>query len=224
MIAEVSLSSSEVRIGDLIADLDPLTASIDLGPAPAAGGSRVIERDELLDAFRSHGLEPPHVVPAAVRVVRKMQRLTPQAIGDLVRGALGDSLPRGVGLADVHATRATVPDGWTRVTCEVPRPPHKAGAVSSSASLTFYESEQALWRISVPVDLSLSPEAVPYDVPRGSHVWLLIRRGLVEVSASGTAGADADVGGLVPVMLLPSGRVISARLEDKEHAVALGLP
>lgn len=223
-VAEVSVSSSHLRMGDLIADLDPDASSIDLGPAPAAGGSRVLDREELLGAFREHGVTPPHLVPAAMRVIRKMQRMEPQTIADLVRATIGDTLPRGTSLAEVHAKRTSIPDGWTRVTCEIPRPPHKTGSVTSSVSLTFFENEQALWRVSVPVDLSLSSEAVLYDLPRGSHVLLLIRRGLVEVSASGTAGADADVGGLVPVILMPSGRVISARLEDKEHAVALGLP
>src|SRR5580692_4652439 len=73
--AEVSVSSSHLRVGDLIADLDSEAAAIDLGPSPAAGGSRVVDRDEILRAFREHGMDPPHVVPVAMRVVRKMQRI-----------------------------------------------------------------------------------------------------------------------------------------------------
>ena len=56
----------------------------------------------------------------------------------------------------------------------------------------------------------------------GLAITLVIRRGLVEVSSAGTAGADADVGDLVPVVLSPSGRTISARLEDADHALAVG--
>jgi Chaperone for flagella basal body P-ring formation len=221
---EIPVASSHLRMGDILADLDAESAAIDLGPAPAASGSRVVDHEELVRAFREHGIEPPHVLPGAVRIVRKMRRLSPRDLGDLVRSGLQESLPRGATVADVHGTSTSVPDGWTRATCEVPRPPHKAGSITSSASLTFFEGEQALWRMSVPVDLALSSEVTAYDVARGGHLTLIIRRGLVEVSASGTAGADADVGDLVPVILLPSGRTLSARLEDKDHASLVGTP
>ncbi len=220
----ISVSSLHIRVGDIIADLDPVAAAFELGPAPAANGSRVVDRDEIVRAFQEHGVEPPRILPAAVRVVRKMRRIEAGEIADLVRAGLSENLPRGATIAGVHGTRTSVPDGWTRATCEVPRPPHRTGVVASSASLTFFENEQALWRISVPLDLNLDQDAKLYDLARGSRVTLLIRRGLVEVGAAGTAGADADVGDLVPVILLPSGRTLSARLEDREHAVAVGAP
>jgi hypothetical protein len=221
---EISVSRSQLRVGDIIADLDPQVAAVDLGPAPAANGSRVVAREEIVLALREQGIEAPRGVPAAVRIVRKMRRVDAAEIADLVRAGLSESMPRGATITSVRGTRTSIPDGWTRATCELPRPPHKTGAVTSSASLTFFENEQALWRISVPVDLSLDQDAKLYDVARGSRVTLVIRRGLVEVGAAGTAGADADVGDLVPVILLPSGRTISARLEDREHAVAVGTP
>jgi hypothetical protein len=218
------VSSSHLRAGDIIADLAPEAAGIDLGPSPAASGSRVVDRDEILRAFHEHGVDPPRVVPAAVRIIRKMRRVTESEIADLVRAGLSENLPRGATIVRVHGMRTSIPDGWTRATCEVPRPPHRTGSLTSSASLTFFENEQALWRISVPLELSLDQDAKLYDVARGSRVTLIIRRGLVEVGAAGTAGADADIGDLVPIILLPSGRTISARLEDMEHAVAVSTP
>jgi hypothetical protein len=223
-MTEISVSSSHLRVGDILADLDAEAAAFDLGPAPAASGSRVVDRDEIVRAFQEHGVEPPRFVPAAVRIVRRMRRMEAREISDLVRNGLSEGLPRGATITEIRGSRASIPDGWTRTVCELPRPPHRTGAVTSSASLTFYENEQALWRISVPVELALSQEAKLYDVERGSHVTLVIRRGLVEVGASGTTAADADIGDLVPVVLLPSGRTLSARLEDREHAVAVGAP
>jgi hypothetical protein len=86
--------------------------------------------------------------------------------------------------------------------------------------VSFMERAQLLCALSVPVDLLLSPEAAIFDLTRGARVVLMVRHGLVEVTVSGaTAAADADVGSLVPVVLHPSGRVLSARLEDREHAV-----
>jgi hypothetical protein len=223
-MTEISVSSSHLRVGDILADLAPDAAAYDLGPAPAANGSRIVDRDEIVRAFHDHNAEPPRVVPSAVRIVRKMRRMEAHEIADLVRAGLSENMPRGAAITNVRATRTSIPDGWTRATCEVARPPHRTGALTSSASLTFFENEQALWRISVPIDLSLDQDAKLYDLARGGRVTLVIRRGLVEVGAAGTAGADADVGDLLPVILSPSGRTISARLEDNEHAVAVGTP
>ena len=50
---------------------------------------------------------------------------------------------------------------------------------------------------------------------------LVVRKGLVEVSIAGVAGSDADVGGVLPVVLRPSGRVLRARAVDRDHALAL---
>jgi hypothetical protein len=59
------------------------------------------------------------------------------------------------------------------------------------------------------------------DVAKGATITLLVRRGLVEVSIGAVAGADGDTGGILPVLLKPSGRVVRARIVDKDHAVAL---
>jgi hypothetical protein len=221
---EIAVSSYLVHVGDILGSLDPSAAELELGPAPAASGSRVIDREDIVRAFREHEVEPPRFIPAAVRIVRKMRRVDAPEVAEIVRDGLTESLPKGASITNVHAARISVPDGWTRTACTVPRPPHRAGGLTSQASLTFYENDQATWRVVVPVDLALSQEATVYDVTRGSRVTLVIRRGFVEVSAVGTAGADADVGDLVPVILLPSGRTLAARLEDKDHAVAQGAP
>jgi flagella basal body P-ring formation protein FlgA len=63
-----------------------------------------------------------------------------------------------------------------------------------------------------------------YDVPRGSHVTFVIRRGLVEVSSTGTVTADADIGSVTPVVVMPSGRSLPARIEDANTAVMVDTP
>jgi hypothetical protein len=222
---EVTVASSRVHVGDLVAGLAPDAAGIDLGPSPAAGGSRIVDRAEIAEALRTHDIESPAVLPTSVRVIRKMKRLEVADIEQIVRQGLSGGLTRGVTLDAVHPpTPVNVPDGWTTIKTEVPRPPRRTGAVACEASVTFYENTQALWMMSVPVELMLSHEAAVADVVHGTRITLVIRRGLVEVSAAGTAGADADIGDLVPIVLHPSGRTVLARLEDSDHAVALDTP
>jgi DNA-binding IclR family transcriptional regulator len=90
--------------------------------------------------------------------------------------------------------------------------------------LSFFEGDRALWSLSVAVDLLLSKEATVYDVPRGSRVTFMIRRGLVEVSSTGTVTTDADIGSVAPVVVMPSGRSLLARLEDAHTAVMVDTP
>jgi hypothetical protein len=222
---EVTIASSRVHIGDLVAGLAPDAAGIDLGPSPAAGGSRIVDRAEIVDALQAHDVESPAGLPNSVRVIRKMKRLEVADIEQIVRQGLSGGLTRGVTLDSVHPpTPVSVPDGWTTVKIDVPRPPRRTGTIACEASVTFYENSQALWMMSVPVELLLSHEAAVADVAHGARLALVIRRGLVEVSASGTAGADADIGELVPVILHPSGRTVLARLEDSDHAIAVDGP
>jgi hypothetical protein len=224
-VTEIGVASARVHLGDIVPGASPEVAEVDIGPSPAAGGSRVIERDEIVAALKARNIdEPPHV-PASVRIVRKMKRLWTADIETIVREGLDGKLTPGVALSAVHPAHFTdVPEGCTRVTAEMTRPPHRTGPFASTVRVTFYDAAQALWMLSVPVDLTLTQEAAIADVQRGARISLVVRRGLVEVTVSGTAGADADVGALLPVAIHPSGRIVQARLEDKEHAVALDSP
>jgi hypothetical protein len=224
-VPEIGVAGSRVRIGDLVKGATSVAADVDLGPAPAAGGSRLIEREEMVQALRSRQIVEPRNLPAIVRVVRKMKRLWPADLELIVRDALSGKMSPGVSLSAVHPQQfVDVPEGCTRVTADLTRPPHRTGPFPSTVRVTFYDAAQALWILTVPVDLTLSEQAAVPDVQRGARVTLVIRRGLVEVSSAATAGGDADVGGLVPVVLHPSGRVIQARLEDKDHAIAVDAP
>jgi len=221
-IREVAVTGTRVHVGDLTPGLSPEAAGIELGPAPSAGGSRIVDRAEIADALRQHGLPAPSSLPAAVRVTRRAVKLNAAAIERLVREALPPKLSRGVTLEAVHLARVVdVPDGYTTVEVSLPKTPHRSGHLSSAVSVSFRDHEQETCVVSVPVELALSQEATIYDVPRGGHLTLVIRRGLVEVSTGVTAAAAADIGGIVPVVISPSGKIISARVEDSDHAVAV---
>jgi hypothetical protein len=172
--------------------------------------------------LHEHNVDDVLSIPSVVRVVRRSKRLDVAEIERIVRAAVGSKLNPGVTLTAVHPTHAIeVPDGWTLITADIPRPPRHIGPVTSAASVTFYERSTALSMLSVPVELNLTQEATVPDVVHGARVTLTVRRGLVEISSSGTAGADADIGSVVPVVLHPSGLTVLGRLQDKDHAIAV---
>jgi hypothetical protein len=221
----IEVEGPRVTLGDLVPRAAPEARSADLGPAPAPGASVLIPREALLAALRARSAVAPRGLPEAVRVVRRMRALNPDAVERLVREAAGaQPLPRGATLASVHAPRLQVPSGWTSVALEVPRPPRRAGALRTSITLRFLRDSESLAAAPIPVEILLPPEAATPTVARNAAVTLVLRAGLVEVSTPAWAGADADLGDTLPVVLRPSGRVLPARLVAPDRAEALEAP
>ena len=222
---EVVIAHARLTVGDVLPTATTEQASIDLGPSPSLGGSRVLDRDEIALALTSHQVDAPADIPQLVRVTRKADHLEGVTLDKIIRQALDARMPKGASLTAIRMTRPLdVPSGWTRVSAELPRPQRKVGPVSSATTLNFFEGDQPIAMASVPVELNLSDAALVPDVPRGSHLTLVIRRGLVEVSTAGSANVDGDIGDAVPILLKPSGRIVQARIEDKDHAIALDTP
>lgn len=222
----VEVSSPRVRVVDVIRNAPPSLADIDLGPAPAPNGSRLLTRAQIREALQRAPDGPTPRIPESVRITRRMVALTPADLDRLVREALPAArLPRGATLSAVRAPRVIeAPAGWTAVTAELPRAPRRAGTLSTVAMVTLRVGEDVLARIAVPVELTLSSEAATPDATRGGALTLLVRQGLVEVRIGGFAGADADVGDDLPVVLRPSGRVLRAKLIERSVALALEGP
>ena len=195
---------------------------VDLGPAPALGGARTIDREEITRALTAASAPAAPKLPAQVRIVRKARRLTASDVDKLVRAAIEPArIPRATTVTTVRATALQVPDGFDRVTVDLPTLPRRSGTVTVTAAVSFVSGGDVLARITVPVDFNVPAEALVPDVAKGAAITLLVRRGLVEISIGAVAGADGDTGGILPVLLKPSGRVVRARIVDKDHAVAL---
>jgi hypothetical protein len=219
-LREVGVHGGRVHLGDLMPKAPADARNVDLGPSPSAGGSRIVDRSEIERALRDRNTPVPAGIPDAVRVVRRTVRLAPQDLESSAREAIAKAaLPEGVSLTAVRPSRAIdVPEGWTRVTADVTRPPHHAGPFATTVILAFEGEEGVLARVPVAIVLDVSEAAASFDVTRGASIRLVVRRGLIEVSVSGTTTLDADVGTLVPVLVPTTGRVVRARLIDKDHA------
>lgn len=218
----VTVSGARVLVGDVVRGAPADAAAVDLGPSPAIGGSRLIDRATILRALREHAATEPSHLPEAVRVLRLSRTVSATDLERLTRAGLAQHpLARGAALTAVRASRALdVAAGWDAVTAELPRLPRRAGAFSTTALVTFRAGPEVLGRTSVQVDLLLPASAAAPELARGAAVTLVVRQGLVEIRVGASAGADADVGDTLPVILRPSGRVLRARLIERETALA----
>ena len=224
-LVEHKVSHGRILLGDVVDGAPEALASIDLGPSPQPGSSRVVRREDVERAV-IQGLPPKLKVPVAVRIVRATKTLSPTDLEATTRTAIAAiTLARGATYGGARPGAAvTVPAGYDLVRAEIPRPPRRAGKLATIATLTFLEGDTELARIQVPIDIELPKDAAFADVPKGAKVTFVITRGSVEIRASGTAGGDADVGEDLTVTVMDSGRVLRGKLKSRDPAVVTEAP
>lgn len=221
-IAQVEVTAARLRVSDVVKDAPPEVATADLGPSPAPNGSRVVARAELTSLLRDVGYTGKSRLPDAVRFTRKMRKLSSDDLEAEVRKA---TLPKGVTVALVRAPRSTeVPDGYDRVAVEVGKVARRAGSQNVSARVSFMRGDETLATVVLPIELAVTAEASRPDLTRGGTLTLLLRRGGIEISATAVAGADADVGAVLPVTVRATGRVVKAKLIEPARAVLVEAP
>ncbi len=223
-LREIELATPRVGLAAVLPELAETLGDVDLGPAPQPGTSRVLSAVEVREALTSQGISGEFELPTAVRLVRKMDTLTTERLGELTREAvLAAGLKAGLRLKTVKAPpRIRVAAGFTRVSAKVARPPRRTGEWTTTVVLSFEAEEQLLARVAVPVVFDVSAEAALPDASKGQMLTVVVMAGLVEIRAKGVAGDNANVGDVLPITLRPSGRVVRARLVAKDRAVTEG--
>lgn len=174
------------------------------------------------DSALAEGTKPPAHGARPAPTARPPSSVALTEITRAAIAASGARLPKGATIAAVHATASVdVPATRDRVTIEVTAPPRRAGSVNTTAVLTFWKAADVTARLPIIIELSVPPEALVFDVSKGAPLSLVVRRGLVEVTAPAVLAADADVGDVVQVLLRPSGRALRAQLVTKDRALAV---
>ncbi|MEO7110043.1 MAG: flagella basal body P-ring formation protein FlgA [Polyangiaceae bacterium] len=220
-VAEVQVTGNRVHVSDVIHNPPADLADLDLGASPSAGGSRIFDKGDLALALGDK--QGKVSLPNAIRIVRKMHKLDVTEITKATTdGVAHMALWRGVTLAKVRPLHGSdVPEGWTKINIEIPKPPRRAGSLSTNATLAFETDGETTAKVIVPIELTLSEDAAKPEVTHGAQIQLIVKRGLVEVSTPATAGADGDSGEIISVTVQGSNRVLRARVQDATHAVAV---
>jgi hypothetical protein len=222
-VRRVEVVGARLRLGDLVGGLGHL-AQVDLGPAPAPGVSRLVRREEIRAELEAQGIVSVPRLPEAVRVSRRLERVTTEKLQALASEAVrGVGLREGVVLRRVEApANLKVASGWQRVSATVPRPPRRPGEWLTTVTLAFELDGQKLARIAVPAVFDVSPAAAAPDLAKGGPVTLVVKSGLVEIAARASAGDNANVGDVIPVTVGATGKVVRAKLVTRDRAVFEG--
>lgn len=176
----------------------------------------------LVSSARAHADETNARVETQAKKIR-VRRLGASEVAAAIRDDLAERpMPKNASVVAIRANAVEVASDFRRARVDLPPLPRRPGKITVQAKVTFVDGEDAaLFRTLVPIDLELPPGAAFPDIPRGSAISLVVKKGLLEVSVPAVAAIDADVGTILPVTLRPSGRVVRARAVDKDHAVAV---
>ncbi len=222
-LPQVQVSGQRIMLSDIIAGEAASLVQVDLGPAPAPGGSRIIDRRTIREALERESVTGIRKIPKAVRVVRKMTKLSRERLSKIAKKALSaQGLRRGITLLKWRPSRSVrVAAGWDEVSLRLPKPPRRRGNWSTTGLLTFTAGGTRVARLAIPVTFSVSAEGAKPDVDKGQALLLVVRRGLVEIKVKAIAKTAADVGDVLSVTLRPSGRQVRAKLLGGGQALAM---
>jgi len=207
-----TVDAPRLTIADVVPSVPAELGSIELGPAPPAGSSRIVNRGEVVAALPG-GTADARMIPSATRIVRATSKLSKTEIELLLRAAAKDKLPKGATLVAVRPrVEALVPRGYDDVELVIGRPPRKVGRHATTATMHLRQGGTIVATLLVPIELQLSAAALVPAIRRGSSMMIVVGGPAIEVQAPGKANEDADVGDVLQVTVEGSGKVLRARL------------
>ena len=220
------VEGARLRVVDLVPDAGAEAGAVDLGPAPPPGGSRLVDRAEVLRHVRDAGIDAKRLrVPQVVRVVGAARHLSADEVTKLTRGAIERALPPGVTVVRSAATREIVVPPRAEVReATVPRAPRQKGAFHTIAMVELASDGVVVARVPIDVTLEVSEAASRPDVARGARVAIVVELSGVRVSTYGTALADAAIGEVLTAQVASTGRVVRVRVVSHDEAQVVETP
>ena len=218
-----TVDHARLRAGDVIEGAPEAVASVDLGPAPPPGGSRLIGHGEVEDRLRAAGINPLLLtIPNAVRIVSASQKWNREEIARRARPIVERALPRGVSLTQLEANAEfSVPPNAVVAGAKLAKLPRQGGPFRTTVTLEVQSDGVTVTRIPVSLVLDIGADAAHADVSRGGKISLIIEHRGVRISAYGIALSDANVGEELRASVQSTGRVVRAKLVGTEVAEVL---
>jgi hypothetical protein len=214
---EQLVDGGRIYLGEVVADLAPSAATLDLGPAPKAGSSRLLSAEDLNRALKAAGTTL--VVKDSVRVVRSTKHWNQQDLTSWISPAISKALPDYATLVRLEVPRSLLTPTTTVVGhVELAQLPKRRGTLHTSVVVDLMVDGELEQRLSLPVVLELGDRPTPLTVPRGQTVTVSINLGLARVSATAVTLQAVEVGTVALCRVLQTKKVLRARLISKNTA------
>jgi hypothetical protein len=195
-------------------------ASLDLGPAPPPGSSRLLSRSEVEDQLRAAGDDGKNLrMPASLRVKSAAKRWSADELRDALTPKLISALPVGVNFKSAKLNRSLVTSPSVRIgDAHIPRIPKHAGELTVTATVDLLQDDVTVMRVPVTLVVQVTELATLPAAARGSRVNLVIEHGPARVTALAIAMSDTELGATGLFRVASTQRVLRARLLSADSA------
>jgi len=216
------ISAAVVLVSDVVPNAPADIADLELCPAPPPGSSRLITRDEMRRRLSDLGADPAKVaLPSVVRVEAEAERWSAKMLTDKATDAIRSTLPPGVSLESLKATRNLVLPPGSQVESVRVQVPRREGRHELTGTVEITRGRSIVARAPVRVVVNVPEGAFQPAVLRGSRVTLVIEQGPTRVGASAMAMTDVDLGDEAMFKVTTTGRMLKARLQTRELALVV---
>ena len=219
--AERTIDGTRIQLKDVSDGYDEGDlASLDLGPAPPPGNSRLLSRAEVEDQLRAAGDDAKNLrMPSALRVKSASKRWSPEDLREAVTPRLMAALPPGLTFKTAKLNRALVTSPSVVIgAAHFPKFPKREGELTLTATVDLQQNGVTVLRVPVTVVVLVTEAATHAAASKGARVNLVIQHGAARVTALATALSDTELGGLGLFRVASTQRVLRARLLSADSA------
>ena len=218
---ERTIDTSRIHLGDVSDGYDEGDlATLDLGPAPPPGNSRLLSRGEVEDQLRAAGDDGKSLrMPAILRVKSASKRWSAAELNDAVAPKLLAALPFGVKFKSSRLNRAIVTSPSATIgTAHFPKIPKHEGETTLTATVDVQLDDVTVLRLPVNVVVIVTEAATRPAVAKGARINLVIEHGPARVTALAMALSDTELGDSGLFRVSSTQRVLRARLLTPDTA------
>jgi len=219
--SERTIDSSRIVLKDVSDGYDEgELASLDLGPAPPPGSSRLLSRTEVEEQLRAAGDDAKSLrMPSALRVKSAAKRWSTDELREAVTPRLMAALPPGLTFKAAKLSRPLVTSPSVTIgAAHFPKFPKRTGELTLTASVDMQQDGATVLRVPVTVVVVVSEEATRPAANKGSRIQLVIVHGPARVTALATALSDTELGAVGLFRVSSTQRVLRARLMTADSA------
>jgi hypothetical protein len=216
-----TIDSPRIRLSDVSDGYDEgELASLDLGPAPPPGNSRLLSRGEVQDQLRAAGDDTRSLrMPSVLRVQSAAKHWSPDELRAALTPSVLEALPPGLKFQSSKFTRALLTSPSVTIgSAHFPKFPKHEGELTLTVTVDLKQEGVTVLRVPMTVVVLVTEAATRPAAAKGARINLVIDHGLSRVTALATALSDTELGALGLFRVTNTQRVLRARLLSADSA------
>ncbi len=221
---ERTIDSARIHLSDISDGYDDgELASLDLGPAPPPGNSRLLSRGEVEDQLHAAGDDAKSLrMPSSLRVKSAAKRWSPDELREALTPRLMAALPAGLKFKSSKLNRALVTSPSIKIgDAHFPKFPKREGELALTAIVDLTQDDVTVVRVPITVVVLVTEAATRPAAAKGARVNLVIEHGPARVTALATALSDTELGAFGSFRVASTQRILRARLVGPDSALVV---